>query len=323
MKNINKVLKYIGNILMVVALIFIFRKLLTFDIDYSVIFEPNNLIILVIVAILFSFTVFVTCVPWKNLLEMITGKKFKFNEVTLVFCKANIMKYIPGNVFQYVGRNEFALGNDISHSDVGFATILEIINTILGIILCSLIFNAKGLFYWIANYGNQYKYMIVILLIVIILVIIAFIFLKDKIKAFIGKLVKLINKKNVKVIIFNIVFSVVQNIITSILFLIILKYVVGGEVTYSNIPIIIGAFLISWLVGFLTIGSPGGIGVRELVMCLLLEGIMPEDVILLSIVVFRFITILGDLLAVVLAKSFNKYQKRNIAFKNDMPDITE
>lgn len=323
MKNIKKILKYLGNILMFVALIFIFKKLWTFNIDYSIVMKKNNFIILTIVTLFYAIIVFVSCIPWKIILEIISNKKFSFNEVTTIFCKANIMKYIPGNVFQYVGRNEFALKNDISHTDVGFATMLEVINTILGVILCALIFNAKGLFYWIDNYWQQYMWLLMLLVIFIIVAVIVLIFFKEKIKTFANRFISLLNKKSIILLIFNVLFSLVLNLCSALLFLVILKYVVGGEVTYGNISIIIGAFLISWLVGFLTIGSPGGIGVRELVMCLLLEGIMPEDVILLSMVLFRFITIFGDLFGLVLANMFSKYKKRNIKLNNDMQDIPE
>lgn len=310
--KLKNAIKIIGNILMIIALIFIFKKLWTFDIDYSIVMKKNNFIVLTIITLIYALNMFIACIPWKFILQMISKEQYKFNEVAVIFCKANIMKYIPGNVFQYVGRNEFATKNGISHADVGFATLLEVINTLLGTVICILIFNASGLFYWISNYWNQYIWLIILFIIFIIIAVVIFIFLKEKIMSFINKLVSLINKRNCIIILINLLFSVIQNIANSILFLVILVYVVGGEVTYDKVSIIIGAFLISWLVGFLTIGSPGGIGVREMVMCLLLDGIMTEDVILLSILLFRFITIFGDLFGLIFAKQFNKYKIKQL-----------
>jgi len=57
------------------------------------------------------------------------------------------------------------------------------------------------------------------------------------------------------------------------------------------------AFALSWLSGFLAIGSPGGIGVREFVYVSLLPGTWDTNILTLAIVIFRFITIFADLAA--------------------------
>jgi uncharacterized membrane protein YbhN (UPF0104 family) len=51
----------------------------------------------------------------------------------------------------------------------------------------------------------------------------------------------------------------------------------------------------SWLAGFLVIGSPGGLGVREAVFVELLKGAVPEPTALLLAAAFRVVTLLGDL----------------------------
>ncbi|OOG51070.1 lysylphosphatidylglycerol synthase domain-containing protein [Rhodanobacter sp. C01] len=50
----------------------------------------------------------------------------------------------------------------------------------------------------------------------------------------------------------------------------------------------------SWVVGFLVIGAPAGIGVREMVFLALLRGHMPESDILLLAAAFRIVTFSGD-----------------------------
>lgn len=53
--------------------------------------------------------------------------------------------------------------------------------------------------------------------------------------------------------------------------------------------------VIAWLVGYLTPGAPGGIGMREAVLVALLGATGDGDAALLAALVFRTITILGDL----------------------------
>ena len=54
----NRIIKIIGNILVVVAVVFIFKKLLAYDIDYSAIFLIKNIAIIIIMTILYGINVY-------------------------------------------------------------------------------------------------------------------------------------------------------------------------------------------------------------------------------------------------------------------------
>ncbi len=56
-----------------------------------------------------------------------------------------------------------------------------------------------------------------------------------------------------------------------------------------------GAYVLAWLAGFVTPGAPAGVGVRELVLMFLLQGLVNEADLLLVIVLGRAITVSGDL----------------------------
>jgi hypothetical protein len=55
-------------------------------------------------------------------------------------------------------------------------------------------------------------------------------------------------------------------------------------------------FSVSWLAGFLTPGAPAGIGVREAVMIALMEGIIGKSNSLIISILFRLVTIAGDVM---------------------------
>jgi uncharacterized membrane protein YbhN (UPF0104 family) len=57
-----------------------------------------------------------------------------------------------------------------------------------------------------------------------------------------------------------------------------------------------GAFALAWLMGFLAPGVPAGLGAREGVLLLLLDGRAADDVLLAGIVAARLASVLGDLL---------------------------
>ena len=62
------------------------------------------------------------------------------------------------------------------------------------------------------------------------------------------------------------------------------------------LPGIVGAYIIAWLLGAITPGAPAGIGVREVVMFALLQSVVGQTELLISIVLSRVITAGGDIL---------------------------
>jgi len=61
-------------------------------------------------------------------------------------------------------------------------------------------------------------------------------------------------------------------------------------------PGVVGAFVLAWLLGLITPGAPAGVGVRELVLLALLSPFVPQATILLATVLGRLVTIGGDML---------------------------
>lgn len=57
-----------------------------------------------------------------------------------------------------------------------------------------------------------------------------------------------------------------------------------------------GAYTAAWLAGFATPGAPAGLGVRELVLLFLLRGQVGEETLLLAVALGRVVTVLGDTL---------------------------
>lgn len=84
-------------------------------------------------------------------------------------------------------------------------------------------------------------------------------------------------------------------------FLVVLWLVTDQMPGWSYLPSLIGAFVLAWVVGFVTPGAPGGIGVRELLLVFLLGGVLPEQDIVLAVVLSRVLTTLGDLVFFSLA----------------------
>ncbi|SDH50722.1 hypothetical protein [Roseospirillum parvum] len=64
----------------------------------------------------------------------------------------------------------------------------------------------------------------------------------------------------------------------------------------ADLAALAGAFLLAWTAGFLVPGAPGGLGVRESVFVLLAAPLAPEATVLAAALGVRLATTLGDLL---------------------------
>lgn len=63
----------------------------------------------------------------------------------------------------------------------------------------------------------------------------------------------------------------------------------------SLVPSLCGAYVIAWLLGLVTPGAPAGVGIRESILLLLLEGQVVSQALIMAVVLGRVITVLGDL----------------------------
>jgi glycosyltransferase 2 family protein len=65
---------------------------------------------------------------------------------------------------------------------------------------------------------------------------------------------------------------------------------------FDEFPTLVAATCASWFAGFVVIGAPAGLGVREAVFVALTGAALGEDRALLVIGLFRIVTFLGDTL---------------------------
>lgn len=64
--------------------------------------------------------------------------------------------------------------------------------------------------------------------------------------------------------------------------------------------LICGAYSLAWIIGFLIPGAPGGLGVRESALVLLLVGTFPRDVVLLIALLARLASVGADSFAFII-----------------------
>lgn len=312
MKN-NKIIKYIGYIITIIAFIFIARSLLSMNLDVKYIKNPFSAVIFVILmSIGYAVMVYISSYAWKSILEFINKDPIPFKDITGVYVKSNIAKYLPGNVMHFAGRNLLAGRLGFKQLDITFCTILEIVMLVFTACILSVIFAMKSfkssLEYALLKVNPNIIVAVLTALVLLIVLAIWFIckktqFLKNYKHLFTKNFLRLLCK-----LFFIYGFTL---IVPGIFLLLTLKLILGCNVSLHLIMIIISAYTISFVLGFVVPGAPGGIGIRETVLLLILAPFYTNSIVLLATIITRVISVVGDLIAFLFEPILLKYYEHN------------
>lgn len=292
-KNLSY-LKYIGRLLTIVALILIVKKMISYDLDYTQLLHPRTMLALLVCTIAYMFSVLTSTIPWLEFVEIISEKKIPYLTAVFVNVRSNILKYIPGNVFQYIGKNELALKCNISHFQVATSTILDVALMLivafgLGILCVGQYFRTV-----FKKYLSLHYVWILSGIGFLILIVMALYFAKRPSESIAKKVCSLFKKKNILKLAAGFSYYILQNFFIGGIYIIILLVLSDKSMNEIPIRLIIGSNILSGVLGFVTPGAPGGIGIRELAMIYITRGQLEESIIMLTSVVYRFMTIVGD-----------------------------
>ncbi len=305
MQFLKKHFKQIGTLITIIALFFVIWKMITMDIDYHAFATPQAICILLISILLQTMIFCYMTFPWLNLVRILSGKKISGKQALPIYTKSNLMKYIPGNVFQYVARNQLAAESHISHVDVALATMIDIGMSMLAPFLISLILMRHHIITLLSSYQNTF---FMIFLAILVIFCLAFILLRlkfwDQTKRYCSKYYRLLQKKTLLQLLAAFLLYLLQSLFSIAVYAIPLFGLIS--IPSEKISQFLGAYLFSWIIGFITPGSPGGIGVREAVMMLICGAFIDNSVIVSYVVMMRFISICADVVAFLFGFFYRK-----------------
>jgi hypothetical protein len=309
--NKNSALKTIGNAAVVLSFMFVWKKFADLDVDKAILFRSENVTHILWISFLYGLQMFILCVPWKMFLSIISNRKVPFSEAAWVLNRSNLMKYLPGNVFQFIGRNELAIRLDLRHTDVAFATVCDIALSVGGVFFMAFFLNWRGMGKWFERYGLSVFYVPFILSFTMgMAVALLWLTCKSLLLNLTSKAKIFFTRRAVRTVFACLLYDMLLSLFVSMLFVAVFLTILQTDVEARTIPILLSAYLLSWIAGFLTPGAPGGIGIREATLTLLLTDVVPVDDALLAAVIFRLITIIGDFWGLLFAWICLKLRKK-------------
>lgn len=295
MITIKKYIKYIGNVVTVLSIAFVIYALFKLNIDFGRLANARAIIICVAGSLGVALTVYILAFAWKNTLDYLAGSKTSYREAAHVYGKANIGKYLPGNVMHYVERNLFATKIGLNQLELAISSVIEVIGIVVVALLFSVICAYRELVMALREYMKPAYLIIAVVAVVLAIAGAAVICLKSKrVREMAGRLA---NVKFLIVFIENMLIYAVVFAILGFILVLICRYILEIELTLSMCAMVITYYMLSWVVGFVIPGAPGGIGVREAVLVLLMgsSSIMSGSQILMAALVHRMLSIIGDI----------------------------
>ncbi|SFV62968.1 Putative transmembrane protein HieC [hydrothermal vent metagenome] len=213
---------------------------------------------------------------WHMMLIYYSKSLFPYRVSYYFFCKTEIAKYLPGNIFHFVGRQLLAKKIDITQPQMmkisGLFTLLLAVATLLsGTIFLLLI-------------DDIYIWLRVLMIISSMVALIATLYLFPSLPKI----------EKIKMNMILTLSIALQGIMMGI--------IISAQIDESSTKLfmeIVGIYIFSWLVGFVTPGASGGIGVREgafIAIASFLHLEISNEIILFSVLYIRLINIVTDII---------------------------
>lgn len=286
-------------VITLLSLLFLIFKIYQYGQDLLALISAGDAFRFIVIGTgVYSISLLILPKIYQYYLEAISNRNISYRAVCRIYGVSNINKYLPGNIFHFLGRQ--ALANEINSQqyEVAMASTAEIIYLVITSFLLSVLF-LLVFSLDISGLTDIPAMLITIIPIFLILLLIALRLIKSKGK---NRYLKSLRSTSGNFIIFKAISAyALFFLISSLIFLWI---IIGNtSVNIYYLTNIMFAYIFSWLVGYVVPGAPAGFGVRETCLYLILEGIMPSSVILVGALIMRMINTLGDLLFFLYAKN--------------------
>lgn len=206
-----------------------------------------------------------------------------------IYAYANIVKYLPGNVFHFGARQVLMLRVGASHSETAAASLREVLFLpFSAVLLCACLLSIRQLLFADSGSLQPGAGEVALYLAFLFVSALAFILIP-------------LTRTSVLILLLYLLF----HLLAVAGFFLLLQ-------TETELFLAATFLLISWVIGFCTPGAPGGLGVREaafVYMASEMTRLMPAETAAVYATLFRLVTMAGDIALVVLMWVLNMVNK--------------
>ncbi|NNG02899.1 MAG: hypothetical protein HKM95_02205 [Inquilinus sp.] len=294
MKRSRSLIWRLGGLLIVaIACVFVIQRLIASNVWDGIAGNgPGLIAALAIGGVVYALSGFLLAEAWLRLLRISGAPKAPRRDSLGIYARTQIAKYLPGNVFHFVGRHISGRGLGIDHGTMLYATWFESV----GLISAAAVLALLGLSIW-GGSESLAPWMAVGLAILVLCIPFAMAAALPTLTRLL-KLAPPTTSRDRGMV--EAALRLVPSYLLQCLFFAsagILLWLLGRALG-GNPPIMIAAFIAAtagaWIGGFVVPGAAAGIGVREALLIVALTAIDVRNAELIA-VSFRAVTLTGDL----------------------------
>lgn len=246
---------------------------------------------------------------WCKLNQVCGQGGFSRRQCIAIYGTTQIAKYVPGNVFHFVGRHAAGVRAGLPHAVLACSASLEMVALLFSAALLAL----SGILIPKSGLLALLPFPLWSIIGIVVAGFIAMVFLAP----YVMRRFKLLPETDGKASPFRLLMPVVLRhlmfFMLSGLLMAVLMFAVVGTMQWSTLILAMSSYPVSWLAGYVIPGASAGIGVREAAIMLILStAVLPQEATLIAILM-RVVTLLGDLFFYLLAKavesSLNKHRE--------------
>ena len=296
MPSMRTLVKLIGLLLVGLALAFVGLRVATYVEDLGrAAAMPGTWGAVALSALLYGLLSLLLVLGWRVILGGINaGFAVSYWDSFEVYGRSQIAKYVPGNIFHFFGRQLLGRDKGWRQTAIALASVVETLllgSSAAALVLLFGALNRPALFDVVPP--------LVLALGVVVAVAAPLILLRHG--ARLPGLRRLTGLRDAESLgrgpavwrafmIYTVFF-----LATAAVYWVLIDLVVG-EASVDLLPGVATAFVSGWLLGNMTPSAPGGIGVREAVMLPQLSALLGEPQAVVIVIMFRLVTIGGDVL---------------------------
>lgn len=298
----KRVIHLLGTLLSLAALVYFGRSLAAYwPQTLDLLQRPSALWGVVLATTLLMAGYLVSAISWRQICRAL-GLQIPFSSAVRIYFVSQFGKYLPGNVAQHAGRLALGMREGMSGTALATSQLVEIVLVVATSGALVLLSGAASLTAWQPGlpHLSPLKISLALLVLLVILAAVWLVLRSSRFRARIQHAISLAHalvttRHGISHLSTAALLSLLNIIITSGALHLVIVTIVGAHLAPS-FGTTCSVYIVTWLAGFVTPGSPAGVGIREVMMLKLLSQSIPiPDAAAISLA-FRISTTLNDLL---------------------------
>lgn len=303
--NLYSLLKFaIGWPLSILALFFIFNLLVPQMSVFITHIRTANLLFLFFALLCFIVFYFLRSTIWFLLIKK-RSPSLGFTTSSFFWASSELKRYIPGNIWSFLGRTVLFAEKGVPKKDIAKSLLVEAELYVLGCALVSLLALPFLSSHFFSN-STLWQYVIVF---VIITFVCLYIF-SNKFSYFLhqksGKILLLLPENNASDLVRLVSISCFSLIFFGLGYYLSIAAVVS--LASQSVFQLVGFFVLSFVIGYLTFLTPAGFGAREGMLILGLSKLLTVSSAAFAALFARIILIIAELIFILVAFLLYKYR---------------